>query len=116
MKFQWLIAMFASVFLAGCIDPYANKIWVKHNGTLENFSADQYDCKAKVYTMMGGAANMNAGHYLFLNGEIENCMNSKGYHLVTIPSESTQATAFPNRDTKLKTPTPENTTFTDARH
>ena len=79
------LIIIASVLLVGCIDPYAGKAWRKAGGGgLENSQADQYDCKAKVYTMMGGSANMNAGHYFLLESEIQNCMRSKGYSLEPI--------------------------------
>jgi len=69
------------LLLTGCA---SNMVWVKDGATQEQFAADQFDCKQKAYTMVGGYHSNNIGALaVSAPGFFNECMQSKGYTLTT---------------------------------
>lgn len=79
MVIRTTLVMGALVLSAGCVQP----VWVKDGATQQQFSADQFDCKQKAYTMVGGYNTVNNFGALAVHapGFFNECMQSKGYSL-----------------------------------
>jgi hypothetical protein len=68
------------VLTTGC----AQMVWVKDGATQQQFSADQFDCKQKSYTMVGGYNSNNLGALVVdAPGFFNECMQSKGYRAMS---------------------------------
>jgi hypothetical protein len=87
------VVLVGMLLLTGC----AQHVWVKDGATQQQFSADQFDCKQKAYTMVGGYNSNNLGALVVdAPGFFNECMQSKGYQLTTQTSANTPATAEEN--------------------
>ena len=70
-------AILAALSSAGC----SRTMMVKDGATQEQFQAEHFDCEQKVITMYGGYAQMGAGHAIMARGDIQRCLESKGWRL-----------------------------------
>lgn len=65
--------------MSGC----TQMVWVKEGATPQQFNVDQFDCKQKAYTMVGGYDPVKNFGTLAVNapGFFNECMQAKGYVL-----------------------------------
>lgn len=72
--------------LAAC----APTVYVKANGTDQEFQADLFDCEARVGAMYGGRNQTEPGIAIMAAMDVRRCIETKGWHKATAQDVAAQ--------------------------
>ena len=64
----------------------AQRNFIKDGGTPQSFQGDLWDCKQKVVVMYGGQSQMGFGHLATMQGDIADCLQSRGWRETAAPA------------------------------
>lgn len=79
-----LLAICCALTLASC----ASQKLYKEGATEQDMKRDGFECQQQVLTMYGGMTNMGAGHAIAARGDIQTCLEARGYRV--IPGEEAE--------------------------